>query len=174
VSEKCGICWGELRVEEIAGHVMTRCMGDCLYARCALYMGPNNEFHRIQSALALLKRVEAGESVEIRKRAGEWPESPIIEVCHVATGDPQFEQEPPFVCGVVGKMSGAGIEDIEKHLLEELPEKGPGIYRYRVTWFLGQLDPEEGRWELPPGPELEELSFTPITEAAAAWNGGGK
>jgi hypothetical protein len=131
-------------------------------------------FDRIQSALALLKRVEAGESVEIRKRAGEWPESPIIEVCHVATGDPQFEQEPPFVCGVVGKMSGAGIEDIEKHLLEELPEKGPGIYRYRVTWFLGQLDPEEGRWELPPGPELEELSFTPITEAAAAWNGGGK
>jgi hypothetical protein len=28
---------------------------------------------RIQAALALLKRVESGESVEIRKRDGEWP-----------------------------------------------------------------------------------------------------
>lgn len=65
--EVCGLCGGEIRKTDIHGEVYSRCFGECLFARNAWYFPPGSDFHRIQSALALLKRVESGESVEVRK-----------------------------------------------------------------------------------------------------------
>ena len=65
---KCELCGGDvLRFSD--GYK------GCLNPTCAMGSATYVEqsFDRIQTALALLRRVEEGESVEIRKRDGEWP-----------------------------------------------------------------------------------------------------
>ena len=75
MSEKCGLCGGEIK----------RCMGEawCANETCLFsMMSDEARMNRLQSALAfdtpanrgLVERVKKGESVEIRKRGGEWPE----------------------------------------------------------------------------------------------------
>lgn len=81
MSEKCQLCGSEISTVGIEAmtvtvtdtlHLMRRCLG----TSCPIGAMPWVDavmFDRIQSALALLKRVESGESVEVRKRDGEWP-----------------------------------------------------------------------------------------------------
>ena len=71
---KCELCGGDvLRFSD--GYK------GCLNPTCAMGSATYVEqsFDRIQTALALLRRVEEGESVEIRKRDGEWPEMLICK-----------------------------------------------------------------------------------------------
>ena len=74
MSEKCELCGGDIVRETNEGGEWARCVNskdECLLAN---NWWDASEVDRLQSALALLKRVESGESVEIRKRDGEWPE----------------------------------------------------------------------------------------------------
>ena len=87
-----------------------------------------------------------------------------VDVCFIDGDD-------PFICTVHGKITVDALSEIEADIHEN-PDfgKGDGVYSYNVTRFNGQYG-FEGRCELPPGWELDEIGYEPI-EAAHGIGGG--
>ena len=81
-----------------------------------------------------------------------------VDVCFIDGDD-------PFICTVHGKITVDALSEIEADIHEN-PDfgKGDGVYSYNVTRFNGQYG-FEGRCELPPGWELDEIGYEPITAA---------
>ena len=100
------------------------------------------------------------------------PSEPAQPVALPLTVDVCFiDGDDPFICTVHGKITVDALSEIEADIHEN-PDfgKGDGVYSYNVTRFNGQYG-FEGRCELPPGWELDEIGYEPI-EAAHGIGGG--
>ena len=100
------------------------------------------------------------------------PSEPAQPVALPLTVDVCFiDGDDPFICTVHGKITVDALSEIEADIHEN-PDfgKGDGVYSYNVTRFNGQYG-FEGRCELPPGWELDEIGYEPI-EAAHRIGGG--
>jgi len=72
------------------------------------------------------------------------------------------EGDTPFICEMLGRFTVAVLGDLEQELTENpCFDKGDGIYKFTVDRFEGQYG-FEGRCEIAPGWEFEEVGFTPI------------
>ena len=102
---------------------------------------------------------------ELARKAADLlqPAQPValpltVDVCFIDGDD-------PFICTVHGKITVDALSEIEADIHEN-PDfgKGDGVYSYNVTRFNGQYG-FEGRCELPPGWELDEIGYEPIEAA---------
>lgn len=81
-----------------------------------------------------------------------------VSVCHLSDGD------DPFVFECHGRVTASVLADIDKALLENRDThfpNGPGDYEFSLTWYKGQYG-FEGRCELAPGWEFEQIGFKPL------------
>lgn len=74
--------------------------------------------------------------------------------------------DTPIIVAACGKISGSVMEDIEADLranADDLFRQGAGDYLYEASYFPGQYG-FEGRCELPPCWELDEIGFRAAEE----------
>ena len=126
-------------------------------------------------------RLAKGDIAHAMKIAAKWnwngsapqpahPSEPAQPVALPLTVDVCFiDGDDPFICTVHGKITVDALSEIEADIHEN-PDFGNGVYSYNVTRFNGQYG-FEGRCELPPGWELDEIGYEPI-EAAHGIGGG--
>ena len=134
--------------------------------------GYKDAYFKLVESIANLKVFEPAPPIIIAAPQPAQPSEPAQPVALPLTVDVCFiDGDDPFICTVHGKITVDALSEIEADIHEN-PDfgKGDGVYSYNVTRFNGQYG-FEGRCELPPGWELDEIGYEPI-EAAHGIGGG--
>ena len=128
--------------------------------------GYKDAYFKLVESIANLKVFEPAPPIIIAAPQPAQPSEPAQPVALPLTVDVCFiDGDDPFICTVHGKITVDALSEIEADIHEN-PDfgKGDGVYSYNVTRFNGQYG-FEGRCELPPGWELDEIGYEPIEAA---------